>query len=159
MSTQLAAEEKRILSLIYSGHDTHCNLVDFMGKTAPDVMALLIKLEELGYLTPAGESLSEHLRYVLTEKGRNSLEISDKARMLAAKYGISEEDLLVLKSAKELGRKNHAGNVADKTGLKGLQVVCCAENLDKKGYIAMKGIIRCYFAVTPEGEKVLKEVG
>lgn len=157
MSVQLNPVEKKVLKLIYSGHDTLCNLVDFTGMTAPKMIELVIKLEELGYLVPAGESGSETFRYVLTAKGKDALELSERERMLADKYGISEEDLAVLKKAKELGKKNHAGNVVEKTGLSGLQVVCCAENLEKKGYVTLGGVIRCYLNLTANGERVLKE--
>lgn len=154
----LSADEKQVLRLIGSGHDTLCNVVDFMGWIVPEAMLVLDRLEILGYIKRVGSSYNEYLRFSLTDKGFQVIEeLPERERELIYKYGISEEDYTVLKAAYELGPKqNHSGNLGSRTGFRGMQIVACVENLEKKGYVRQVGLWRRYLVVTPQGEKVLQ---
>lgn len=159
MSAQLTAEDKAVLKLIYTGHDVLSNITDYLGVTMPFAQDYVYKLESAAYIKRLGTWGSEYLRFALTEKGLANLELSEKAKTIFEKFGLSEEDVKVLKTAKELGTNNDGAKIAEKVGLTGMQVVVAVENLENKGFAYQTGIVRRFLWVTESGEKMLKEVG
>ncbi|NSW83585.1 MAG: hypothetical protein HPY90_10005 [Syntrophothermus sp.] len=154
----LNAEEKQVLKLIASGHDTLCNVVDYMGWIVPEAVIVIDRLEMEGYIRRAGSFGSEYLRFVLTEKGYQVIEeLPETEKEFIYKYGLSKEDVDILKAASELGRaQSDNEHLTAKTGYSGMQVVASIENLEKKGYLRQFGWVRRRVAVTPQGEKMIK---
>lgn len=161
ININLTSEDKSILKAVYTGHDTIVDIIDFIGTNTENAMDTTDKLEILGYLERCANSYIDYLKFRITDKGKASLpEMNDKEKLLAEEYGISKEDYIILKEALKLGRKkNNTFELSDNTGLGAMKVVTCADTLERKGYVKMVGQIRRYLVVTPEGEKLLKNVG
>lgn len=159
MAYELNDKDKLILKLIYTGHNTLCNLADYLGENAPSVMETIVKLDALGFLSKIGEKGNDTLAYKLSFAGENSVTLSEREKKLFSEYHISEEDVAVLRMIGQLGNANPV-HVAEAlgSGKTPMQVICSAENLENNGYIKMPGIIRCKLVLTPAGADLLKKV-
>lgn len=158
---ELNKEERTALRAIYTGHDTLCDLVDFLGKPTKDIILLTDKLEILGYIERCSNTYNDYLRFKLTKLGERSLpEMDEKEKKLAEEYGISIEDYITLKEADKLGvKRNHAFNISDNANLPTMLLVSCANNLEEKGYVKMVGIFRRYLKITEKGKQILHKIG
>ncbi len=152
--SDLTANEKQILQLIYTGHVSLCNIVDYLGSNSPTVMYSITKLLALGLIEQQGPKKNDTIGYKLTAAGEIEADVPEADKALYKQFKISTDDVKVLKGIKKVPGANPV-HVANEVGMTSMQVVAIAENLEKNGYIKMPGFIRCKLYVTDAGEKVI----
>ena len=150
----LTDKEKSMLRLICTGHNTHCNLVDFLGETSPAVMYSVVKLKALGLVESLGDRGNDTIAYRLTKAGEEAAELSETDKKLYSQYGICRTDLIALRFIVEMNKPNPVA-VGAKMGSSAMQIICIAENLQKHGYIQMPGFVRCKLRPTEKGCEVV----